>query len=221
MEEFFYTIDQNYEAELRIKNSKFLSYAWPVRNEPEVNEKLAFIKELHPKATHHCYAYRLGFDKTKFRSNDDGEPSGTAGKPILGQIDKKLLTNTLLVVVRYYGGIKLGSSGLISAYKESAELVLHSAEVVKIYHMENWELEFGFPDMGVILNEIKSLDIEILNKEFSEVVKVLIQMKKQDSPRLMTKLKARLLSITEDEITEKTTIPHCKITKWDKAFLFN
>ena len=215
MEEFFYTIDQEYEAELRIKNSKFLSYAWPVKNESEVNEKLAYIKEVHPKATHHCYAYRLGFDKTKFRANDDGEPSGTAGKPILGQLDKKLLTNTLIVVVRYYGGIKLGSSGLISAYKESAELVLHSAEVIKCYHMETWKLEFGFSDMGVILNEVKSLDIDILEKEFSEFVKVLIQMKKQDSTRLLTKLKARLLGITEEEITQKTTVPHCKITKWE------
>jgi uncharacterized YigZ family protein len=112
------------------KKSKFIGYAYPVEAEQEVKERLEHIKKLHEKATHHCYAYRMGLDKNNYRANDDGEPSGTAGKPILNQIDSFGLTNCLVVVVRYFGGTKLGVSGLVDAYKICAKETLAAANII-------------------------------------------------------------------------------------------
>ena len=113
------------------KNSKFLAYAFEVNNEDEIKMHLTVLKKEHSKAVHHCYAYRLGLNKNNYRANDDGEPSGSAGRPILGQIDSAELTNTLIVVVRYYGGKKLGVSGLITAYKKSAQDAINNAEIIE------------------------------------------------------------------------------------------
>lgn len=124
----YFTISATENILFKEKASKFIGYAYPVINENDIRGKLEIIKQLHPKATHHCYAYRLGTDKSNYRCNDDGEPAGTAGKPILGQIDSHELTNILLIVVRYYGGTKLGVSGLISAYRECAGMTLENAQ---------------------------------------------------------------------------------------------
>ncbi|MEM6700850.1 MAG: YigZ family protein, partial [Bacteroidota bacterium] len=117
-------------GEFKDRGSKFFAYAFPVETETEVATALEQVKKEHFKARHHCYAYRLGMDKNNFRANDDGEPSGMAGRPILGQIDSWELTDVFIVVVRYFGGTKLGTSGLINAYKKSAMDALEQAEII-------------------------------------------------------------------------------------------
>jgi uncharacterized YigZ family protein len=118
----YYTIEKESVAEFKDRGSRFLAYAFPVQNTDDFKKRLKALKEEHPKAAHHCFAYRIGNDNNVFRSGDDGEPSGSAGKPILGQIDSKGLTNTAIVVVRYFGGTLLGVPGLINAYKMVSSL---------------------------------------------------------------------------------------------------
>ncbi|MBL7932384.1 MAG: YigZ family protein, partial [Bacteroidia bacterium] len=131
----YLTIDQTYEAVVREKGSRFLAYAFPVLSEAEIKAKLNSLRKEHPTANHHCYAWRLGADKLAFRTNDDGEPSNTAGKPIFSQIQSRDLTNILIVVVRYFGGTLLGVSGLISAYKAAASEVLQQAKIEEKFIM--------------------------------------------------------------------------------------
>src|SRR4051794_33870893 len=118
----YYTIEKESAAEFKDRGSKFIGYAFPVTTINECKEKLAAIKKEHPKATHHCFAYRIGIDGMNYRVSDDGEPSGSAGRPILGQIDSRQVINTLIIVVRYFGGTLLGVPGLINAYKTAAAL---------------------------------------------------------------------------------------------------
>src|ERR1043165_2969721 len=118
------TIEKPSQAEFKDRGSRFIAYAFPIQTIDDFKKRLKELKEEHPKATHHCFAYRIGIDGDNFRSSDDGEPSGTAGKPILGQIDSKQATNMLIIVVRYFGGTQLGVPGLINAYKTAASLAL-------------------------------------------------------------------------------------------------
>jgi len=131
MENSFKTIAAPAEAVYKEKRSKFFAFAFPVENEAEIKEKVAFLKKKYHDARHHCYAYILGADRLTYRMNDDGEPSGTAGRPIHGQLLSKEVTNALIVVVRYFGGIKLGTSGLRIAYKMAAKEVLEKATIIK------------------------------------------------------------------------------------------
>jgi uncharacterized YigZ family protein len=130
MEKTFKTIATQAEAIFKEKRSKFLAFAFPVENEAEIKEKIAFLKKKYHDARHYCYAYILGADKTTYRMNDDGEPSGTAGRPIHGQLLSKDVTNVLVVVVRYFGGIKLGTGGLRVAYKMAAKEVMENATII-------------------------------------------------------------------------------------------
>src|SRR4051812_46427182 len=129
--EIYYTIEKISEAEFKDRGSKFIAYAFPVATVDEVKACLNKVKSDHPKATHHCFAWRLGLDGNSYRVSDDGEPSGSAGRPILGQIDSKEIINTLIVVARYFGGTLLGVPGLINAYKTSASLALQTTPVVQ------------------------------------------------------------------------------------------
>ena len=125
-EEFYYTIAQPVVAEFKDRGSRFLAFAYPLASVDDFKAKMKLLKEEHPKAVHHCFAYRLGVDGNTFRVSDDGEPSGSAGRPILGQIDSKQLCNVLVVVVRYFGGTLLGVPGLINAYKTVTSLALQT-----------------------------------------------------------------------------------------------
>src|SRR5882724_8840607 len=126
-QDFYTTVAKSGMAEFKDRGSKFIGYVYPVASTEEFKESLNDVKKQHPRATHHCFAYRLGLDGNTYRVSDDGEPSGTAGRPILGQIDSKGLVNTLVVVVRYFGGTLLGVPGLINAYKSAAALALQIA----------------------------------------------------------------------------------------------
>src|SRR5260221_798290 len=143
-QDFYYTIEKSAVAEFKDRGSKFIGYALPVKSVEEFKDRLNEIKKEHPKATHHCFAYRLGLDGNNFRMSDDGEPSGTAGRPILGQIDSKVLTNVVVVVVRYFGGTLLGTPGLISAYKSSAAMVLQLSPVMRKAVEEEFGTQFDY-----------------------------------------------------------------------------
>ena len=155
-------------GELKEKGSKFLAYAYFVSNETDIKEKLDLLKKEHFKATHHCYAYRLGTDGKQYRANDDGEPSGTAGRPILGQIDSFGLTHVLIVVVRYYGGTKLGTSGLINAYREAAKLALENS--IKIEKIIESQIDFSVPylKMNEVMQFLKQYEIELIATNYSD-----------------------------------------------------
>jgi len=161
----YFTIDKPSVAEYKDRGSKFIAYAFSIQTVIDFKEKLAVVKKEHPKATHHCYAYRLGLDKNNFRVNDDGEPSGTAGKPILGQIDSKQATNVLLIVVRYFGGTLLGVPGLINAYKTVAALALQTTPVVQKPVLINYRLQFDYTQMNEVMKILKKYNCPIFKQE--------------------------------------------------------
>ncbi|KIC89334.1 YigZ family protein [Flavihumibacter sp. ZG627] len=162
---YYTTIDSNGTAEFRDRGSKFIGYAFPVNSVDQFKKSLELIKKEHPKATHHCFAYRIGIDGNSFRVNDDGEPSGTAGKPILGQIDSKELTNVGVVVVRYFGGSLLGVPGLINAYKTTATVVLQTIPFVQKPIEVKYRLQFDYTTMNDVMTIIKQYNCTILSQE--------------------------------------------------------
>ncbi len=161
MKTFFYTIDQLATAEFKDRGSRFIAYAFPVQDATEVKLKLQDLKKEHPKAVHHCFAYRLGMDENNFRTVDDGEPAGTAGKPILGQIDSRHLTNICIVVVRYFGGTLLGVPGLINAYKTVASLALQVVPVLSKPILKQFSLEFDYTKMNDVMQVLKKYNADV------------------------------------------------------------
>ena len=186
----FKTITQNSEAQYKEKGSKFIGFAFPVSNEMEINATLNDLKEQHPKATHHCYAYKFGTENTTSRANDDGEPSSSAGKPILGQIESFELTNTLIVVVRYYGGTKLGVGGLQSAYKAVARLALEENKIIEKEVPCFFEIQFPFDLQGIVDHLIKNLNGEILEKQFTTTVSYQLQIPKANVPQFEERIRS-------------------------------
>ncbi|OQY93836.1 MAG: YigZ family protein [Sphingobacteriales bacterium UTBCD1] len=162
---YYHTIEKPAVAEFKDRGSKFIAYAFPVETVQDFKEKIAAIRKEHPKASHHCFAYRLGTDGNSFRSSDDGEPSGTAGKPILGQIDSKQVTNILVIVVRYFGGTLLGVPGLINAYKTAAALALQLTPAVYKPVMIRYNLQFDYTQMNEVMKVIKQSGIEVLKQD--------------------------------------------------------
>ena len=163
--DYYFTIESTAVAEFKDRGSKFLAYSFPVKNINEFKKHLQNLKKVHPKAVHHCFAYRIGTDGNIFRTSDDGEPSGTAGKPILGQIDSKNLTDILIVVVRYFGGTLLGVSGLINAYKSSTSLVLQCTPIVQKAVEIKYELQFNYTEMNEVMRIIKQFNCSVLKNE--------------------------------------------------------
>lgn len=161
----YYTIEQDAEAEYRDKGSKFIAFVSHIDSIDDFRKKLEEIKKKHPKATHHCFAYRLGTDKNTFRVSDDGEPSGTAGRPILGQIDSREITDTLIVVARYFGGTLLGVPGLINAYKMAASLALQVVPSVRKDILVNYQLHFDYTRMNEVMRVVKSINAKIISQE--------------------------------------------------------
>lgn len=159
------TLDRSGFAEFKERGSRFLAYAYPISDAESFKQILAELKKEHPKAVHHCFAYRLGFDQNNFRASDDGEPSGTAGKPILGQIDSKQLTNTLIVVVRYFGGTLLGVPGLINAYKTAASMVLQVTPIVQKPIEVNYQLQFDYTRMNEVMMIVKQFGCTVMQQE--------------------------------------------------------
>ena len=155
MTDYYLTIEKPSFAEYKDRGSRFLAYAYPLTGIDAFKKNLKALKEEHPKAAHHCFAYRLGTDGNLFRAGDDGEPSGTAGKPILGQLDSKGLTDTLVIVVRYFGGTLLGVPGLIQAYKTAASLALQLTPIVRKPVLVSYELQFDYTLMNEVMLLLK------------------------------------------------------------------
>ena len=168
----FKTLKFKSEGLYKEKGSKFMAFAFPILNEVEVQKALDEVKSLHPKARHFCYAYRLGPDGSAFRQNDDGEPSGTAGKPIHGQLMSFKLTNTLIVVIRYFGGTKLGASGLITAYRSAAEDALNQAKIISRSIQQLYSLEMDYKRLPMMMEAIKNADVTMVNKQFEASAKL-------------------------------------------------
>lgn len=153
------------ESLFKEKSSKFFGYAFPIASEDEVKPIIEILKKKHPHAVHYCYAYQIGAENIQYRANDDGEPSNTAGAPIYGQIQSFGLTNVLIVVVRIYGGIKLGVGGLITAYRTSAQITLESCEIVEKTIDIAFEISFDYKNMNKVMRVIKEKKLEIVTQE--------------------------------------------------------
>lgn len=177
-QDFYYTIEKEGVAEFKDRGSKFIAFVFPIKTVDECKKKIEEIKKLHPKATHHCYAYRIGTDKNIFRTNDAGEPSGTAGKPILGQIDSKRLTDVLVIVVRYFGGTLLGVPGLINAYKVSASLALQVTPVVQKVIEIPYSLQFNYIQVNEVMMIIKQIHCSVLKQEMNLFCRMIIGVPK-------------------------------------------
>jgi uncharacterized YigZ family protein len=195
MTDHYLTIKGPSTGEFRDRGSKFIAYAFPVYSEKDWQEALEEVKKEHNKARHHCYAYRLGLDKNNFRANDDGEPSGTAGRPILGQIDSFELTNVFIVVVRYFGGTLLGTSGLINAYRESAAEALKNAEVVEKIIEDNIQVAFEYSIMGEVMNALKRLNLEMTDQDFGLEPKLTFRVRKSDTEDILLQFRALVAQV--------------------------
>lgn len=164
-EGFYFTIEKPASAEFKDRGSRFIAYAFPIETADDFKRQLQLLKKEHPKAVHHCFAYRIGTDGNNFRSSDDGEPSGTAGKPILGQLDSKEITNTAVIVVRYFGGTLLGVPGLINAYKTAAALALQVTPIVQKQIEIKHSIEFEYNKMNDVMMVLKQFNCTILLNE--------------------------------------------------------
>lgn len=163
--DFYTTIEKPSSAEFKDRGSKFIAYAFPITDADDFKKQIQNLKKDHPKAVHHCFAYRIGTDGNNFRSSDDGEPSGTAGKPILGQIDSKGITNVAVVVVRYWGGTLLGVPGLINAYKTVTSLALQITPVVEKQIEISYTIEFDYTQINEVMMLMKQYNCNIHSNE--------------------------------------------------------
>ena len=170
---YYFTIEQPALAEFKDRGSKFLAYTYPVTDIEGAKKHLANLKKEHPKAVHHCLAYRMGVDGSTFRVSDDGEPAGSAGRPILGQIDSKQLTNVLVVVVRYFGGTLLGVPGLINAYKTATSLALQLSPIIQKPIEISYTLNFDYQQMNEVMMVIKQYNCSVVH----QVAQLFVELK--------------------------------------------
>ena len=168
MKDTYHTISEPAEGLFKAKGSKFISYLYPIQEVTEAEDLLQKIRSDHPKANHHCYAFRLGKEGKTWRSNDDGEPSGTAGRPILGQLKSAELTHVICIVVRYFGGTKLGVSGLIEAYREGAIAAIQNATIIRKTLKRNFNVQCTYADFPMLMEALKYADIDIRQKTFDK-----------------------------------------------------
>ena len=186
--DFYFTIEKPSVAEYKDRGSRFIGYVYNIETINDFKERLANIKKEHPKATHHCFAYRLGLDKNNFRVSDNGEPSGTAGRPILGQIDSKGLTNVVVFVVRYFGGSLLGVPGLINAYKTAAALAIQTTPVIQKPVTVNYNLQFDYTQLNTMLAIIKQYKCVILRQDLQLFCVMDISIPKRSEEDVIKKL---------------------------------
>lgn len=173
---------------LKEKGSKFIGFAFPVADESELKQALEKIRTEHPKATHHCYAFRMGLQGENYRANDDGEPSGSAGLPIFNQMLAHEITNALVIVVRYYGGTKLGVSGLVKAYKESAKITLEEARIITRELEEEIEILFNFNQQNTIFTLLSKFDAKIIHFDAQEKAVISAKIKIKDKEAILKAL---------------------------------
>jgi len=182
MEDVFKTLaEPTQETLFKDKGSKFFGYAFPVTSLEEVKIRLEEVKKKHPAARHHCYTWQLGVDKIRFRANDDGEPSNTAGMPMYGQIKSFDVTNVLVVSVRYFGGVKLGVGGLINAYRTSAQITLEEARIVEKTVNLTFEITFGYDLLNKVMRLIKEKSLYIISQKMELDCQIIISVRKKNA----------------------------------------
>lgn len=186
-DEFLTITDTPAEGFYSEKRSKFLAFAFHVSSEEEVKQYVAEFRKKYYDARHVCWAYMLGADRTDFRANDDGEPSSTAGKPILGQINKNELTDILIIVVRYYGGVNLGTSGLIVAYRTAAAEAIANAEIVSQFVEEKVVFDFPYIMMNDVMKIIKDMSPRIISQTYDNTCEMKLSIRKSEAPILKSK----------------------------------
>jgi uncharacterized YigZ family protein len=187
-EDTYKTVEKTSEGVFRDRGSKFIAYIFPIRSEEETKELLQKVKSEHPKARHHCWAYRLSPDRSVFRLNDDGEPSGTAGRPILNTLLSFEVTNVFAVVVRYFGGTLLGVPGLINAYKSATIEALQMANIIEKTVNDIYEVEFEYLNMNDVMRIIKEENLELLNQQFDNECKLELSVRKTQVNQVIGKL---------------------------------
>lgn len=185
----YLTIDRNATAEFRDRGSTFIAYAYPIETTDEFKKILQQLKKEHPKAVHHCFAYRLGIDENSWRVSDDGEPSGSAGRPILGQIDSRDLTNVLIVVVRYFGGTLLGIPGLINAYRTAASMALQLTAMIQKKVLVKYNVQFNYTQLNDVMQVFKSNGCEIPSRDMQLFCNVTALIPKDREEHVLYSLK--------------------------------
>ena len=195
-DEYLTITDKLSEGFYSEKRSKFLAFAFHVTSEEEVKQIVADYRRKYYDARHVCWAYTLGADHSLFRANDDGEPSSTAGKPILGQIAKNDLTDILIIVVRYYGGVNLGTSGLIVAYRTAAAEAIANAEIVRLYQEEEIVYDFPYVMMNDVMKIIKDMSPRIVAQTYDNTCEMRLSIRKSEAPKLRERLEK--LSFKDD-----------------------
>lgn len=183
----YLTIEKPAVGDFRDRGSKFLSFAYPINSEGDIKPILAQLKTEHPKANHHCWAMRLGTDRSVFRINDDGEPSGTAGRPILNVLLSKNITNITVIVVRYFGGTLLGVPGLINAYRTATEEALKTANIIEKTINDIYTIGFDYQYMNEVMRIIKEDNLAVLNQQFDNTCSVKIAIRKMQVNRSISK----------------------------------
>ncbi|MCE7067994.1 YigZ family protein [Dyadobacter sp. CY326] len=183
----YQTVTGPAEGFFKEKGSKFLAYSFPIDNESDAKMHLATLRELHPKAVHHCYAYRLGADRMSYRMSDDGEPSGTAGRPILNTLYSRNVTNVLLVVVRYFGGTLLGVPGLINAYKLATEDALNQSEIVTKHFYNLYELTFSYPQMNDVMRIVKEMELPVREQVFEMECRLVAEVRVTSTEKFISR----------------------------------
>jgi uncharacterized YigZ family protein len=183
----YYTIEEASTGAFKDRGSRFIALAIPVNSENQVKSELEAIRKKHHDATHHCYAYLLGPDKSAWRVNDDGEPSGTAGRPIYGQILSSDLTNILIVVIRYYGGTKLGVPGLINAYKTAAAEAISVSKRKLCLVQDVFRLDFEYEDMDKVMKILKEEGVQVMHSDFGMKCVIEFAVRRNDSLKVTTR----------------------------------
>lgn len=201
-------------SDLRERASKFLGFAFPLVQKTDFQNFLEEIKVLHPKATHHCYAYRYGPGEDRYRANDDGEPTGSAGKPILGQIDSFGLANVLIIVVRYYGGTKLGVPGLIQAYREAAKLAIESGEIIDAYYTIRLKITAEYPTVPDVMHVGKQYDWVMIDQTFTATHQsMIVDIREAVSTAFIDELQIRAGGMYPDDLIEGRTSQTIQISQ--------
>lgn len=195
MADLYYTISSPSESKYTEKMSRFLSFAFPVASAAEAKERIAELQNAYHDARHVCWAYMIGPSRTEYMSNDNGEPSGTAGKPILGQINSFGLTDIVIIVVRYFGGIKLGTSGLISAYRQAAKQAIEAAEIIECHSKATFTVKFGYESMHEVMKVAKMKESRIVSQTFDNVCSITIECNADNEDMLRSRLASYAINV--------------------------
>jgi uncharacterized YigZ family protein len=211
MQDSYTTISEGTEGEFKDKGSKFLAYAYPVSSVSKVEDYLNQLKKLHPKSRHLCYAWSMGAGENQYRTQDDGEPSGTAGKPILGQIRSFGFSDILIVVVRYFGGTLLGTSGLIQAYRESAKDALEKAKPLQVYISDTLQITAEYQHDKKVQQVFKQYELIPINAAYETAITWTVMVRKTKTNSLITDIKSVIGGISKEQAADTDSIPGLSI----------